>query len=161
MRGGQTEPGGRLLAGSALPLSGPVRRRETTNCTRSDRRPLRGPLNNLVGPGLGSGGFIVEVDPLETGCYGGTAYGGCPAIGAGGLVPPATAGWALWVTGRAASPPTEQREVAPRSGHRNGQAARQALPLGRPSRTTRQGAVRRTDALGNSEGESGLPSPAL
>jgi hypothetical protein len=41
------------------------------------------------------------------------------------------------------------------------EAARCVLLLGRPSHTTLAGSVRWTDALGNLEGESGLPSAAL
>jgi hypothetical protein len=40
------------------------------------------------------------------------------------------------------------------------EAARCVLLLGRPSRTTLTGSVWWTDALGNLEGESGLPSAA-
>ncbi len=39
---------------------------------------MRGPLNRLAGFGLASGGFILYVDPHETGRSGFTAYWGCP-----------------------------------------------------------------------------------
>ncbi len=37
------------------------------HCTVSCRRPLRGPLNRLAGPGFARGGIIVEVAPSTPG----------------------------------------------------------------------------------------------
>jgi hypothetical protein len=67
MKGGKA---GRVRNGTGKPAAHPFR-------IRSFRSSLRVPLYSFAGSGLGSGGFIVKVDPHESAGSGLTSYWGC------------------------------------------------------------------------------------
>jgi hypothetical protein len=95
-----------------------------------------------------------------------TSYWGC--LNGGGertLCLSSAEGWALWVAGRWRALPTEQREIAPVQRTPNGRScavwSSSWGPYATNARPTGGGRRRRTGALGNEEGESGLPPAAV
>ncbi len=133
-----------------------------------DRRPLSGPLYRLVASarsrGYHSGRFSISAGPsILRGSW--RPRRGAPATGAAGETRVCADGWALWVTGRCATPiKTEHLEIP--SGR--GRPPRRPLPaevssLGPEDAHAAANALallRADRALGNTEGEGGCPPRA-